>query len=266
MKLKHKVEHPFVLTVISGKGGVGKSMASVNTASMLSQMGYRTAVLDVDLGLANCATLLNESVSFTVSDWILDRCTLEDLPINAAGITLITGANDPEQANINTEVLMDALDQVLNFLKDQHDIIIIDTPAGAGEMALWALDAAQIGTLVLVDEPAAISDAYRLCKYIYNIDPEYHFASIVNFADNEESAESTTNRFNTILNYFLNKKAQNLGFIPASKSVKKALLSQSTLLESGADKEVLKEIEFIAYNIIALAANQKHTKLKPISL
>lgn len=266
MTTQKTINQPFVFTVISGKGGVGKSMASVNTAAMLLKMGYKTAVLDVDLGLANCATLLNEQVTVTVSDWINGRCSLENLPQKASGITLVTGANEPAHANISTEVMMDALDQVTEFLKQDHDFIIIDTPAGAGEMALWALDTSEIGTLVLVDEPAAISDVYRLCKYVYNIDPQYRFASIVNFAESEETAESTLNRFNTILNYFLQKQSHYLGFIPASQCVKKAVMQQTTLLESGADETVLKEIEFIAHNIIAVAANhkQQQPQLKPV--
>lgn len=258
------IKEPFVYTIISGKGGVGKSMTSINTAAMLSKMGYRTALLDVDLGLANCATLMNEQVPASVSDWINGRCSLEKLPRDASGLTLITAANEPEQANISTEIMMDALDQVVRFLKQYHDFIVIDTPAGAGEMALWALDTADIGTLVLVDEPAAISDVYRLCKYVYNIDPEYRFASIVNFAESEDSAQSTQNRFNTILNYFLQKQTHYLGFIPASEQVKQAVQQQCTLLDFGTEDSLLNELEFIAHNLVALAANQKNSEPKPV--
>ncbi|SMO95686.1 P-loop NTPase [Gracilimonas mengyeensis] len=264
MITQQNMNKPFVYTVISGKGGVGKSMASINTAAMLSKMGYKTALLDVDLGLANCATLMNEPVRATVTDWINGQCVLEELPQDASGISLVTAANEPAQANLSSELIMDALDQVVHFLKEYHDFVVIDTPAGAGEMALWALDTADIGTLILVDEPAAISDVYRLCKYVYNIDPEYRFASIINFADDEATAESTLNRFNTILSYFLQKKSHYLGFIPASKSVKDAVIQQTTLIESEAESEVLQELEFIANNLIALAANHEQSQLKPV--
>lgn len=262
MKLKHQMSSPFVYTVISGKGGVGKSMCSVNTATMLSKMGYKTAILDVDLGMANCATLINEPVIASVTDWISGDCKLEELPIVASGISLITAANEPDQTHLNMEVLMDALDQVLAYLKENHEFIIIDTPAGAGEMALWALDTSNVATLVLVDEPTAISDAYRLCKYIYNIDPEYNFATIVNFAENEYTAESTHNRFNTILKYFLNKQTHYLGFIPGAQSVKEAVSKQKTLLASNTEEHVLKELEFVAHNIVAFAASLQKKQIQ----
>lgn len=264
MTTEQNMNEAFIYTVISGKGGVGKSMVSVNTAAMLHKLGYKTALLDVDLGLANCATLINEPVHATVAGWINGEYVLEDLPQSAAGITLVTAANEPAQANLSTELMMDALDQVVQFLKQTHDFVVIDTPAGAGEMALWALDTANTGTLVLVDEPAAISDVYRLCKYVYNIDPEYQFSSIINFAEDESSAESTLNRFNTILSYFLQKKSHYLGFIPASESVKEAVHKQTTLIESEAESNVLQELEFIANNLIALAANHEQSQLKPV--
>lgn len=258
------INQPFVLTVISGKGGVGKSMTSINTAAMLTKLGYKVALLDADIGLANCATLLNEPVTATISQWMDGQCSLEDLPHYAAGITLVTGANSPEENKFEAEVFMDALDQVTTFLKGGHDFIIIDTPAGAGEMSLWALDTAQLGVLVLVDEPAAISDVYRLCKYVYHIDPEYHFASIVNFAENEASADDTSQRFNKILSYFLHKQIPYLGFIPASNSIRKAIQEQRSVLANEADAAVIDELKYIAHNILAYVQAKEQTLSKPV--
>lgn len=258
------INQPFVLTVISGKGGVGKSMTCINMAAMLTKLGYKVALLDADIGLANCATLLNEPVAATISQWMDGQCSLEDLPHQASGITLVTGANSPEENKFEAEVFMDALDQVTMFLKGGHDFIIIDTPAGAGEMSLWALDAAQLGILVLVDEPAAISDVYRLCKYVYTIDPEYNFAGIVNFAENEASAGDTFHRFSSILNYFLNKKIPYLGFIPASNYIREAIQEQRCIIENEADASVIDELKYIAHNVLAYANANEQTLSKSV--
>ena len=264
MNTKMKSDHPFIATVLSGKGGVGKSMSSVNIALRLHEMGYSTAIIDADLGLSNCAGFFNTEAKYTVVDWINGKCGLEHLPQSIDGITLVTGASEPGQTKVSTEIMMDALDQVAGFLHSTHDFVFIDTPAGAGEMVLWALDTANVGILVIVDEPAAISDVYRLCKYIYNIDPEYQFSGIVNFAENEQTAESTFKRFNTILNYFLNKQIQYFGFIPSSKAIKRSVNDQKPLIKgSGADGEI-KEIEFIAQQVIAYAANRSRSKLNPV--
>lgn len=261
MNIKRTTKQAYVAAVISGKGGVGKTMSSINIAVQLSKLGYKTAVLDADLGLSNCASFFNTQANYTVTDWVAGKCALEQLPQSKGKVTLVTGSSDPSTANIGTELMMDALDQVLNFLKQSHDFIIIDTPAGAGEMTLWSLDAANTGILVLVDEPAAISDVYRLSKYIYDIDPEYQFAGIVNFAESEQSADSTFKRFNTILNYFLKKQIPYFGFIPASERIKNAITEQRPLKAEAGDTKEIKEIEFIAQQVIACFADEQKQQL-----
>lgn len=261
MNLFEKSE-PFVFAVISGKGGVGKSISSINIAAMLNDMGYKVALIDADLGLANCATLLNEPVKATVCDWVKAECTLERLVQDCNGMSLVTTADEPGENTMSSEILMDALDQVTAHLKKTHDFIVIDTPAGAGEMTLWALDTAQLGVLILVDEPSAISDVYRLCKYVYSIDPSYQFASMVNFAESEDSARSTFKRFDTILSYFLEKKSVYLGFLPDHEIVRASVQKQHTLLSLDTKQAVTGELEFIAQNIISTSNRLEKPLLK----
>lgn len=266
MRKTDTTKQPFIISVISGKGGVGKSMTSVHTSEMLNAMGHKVALVDVDVGLSNCATLLNETVGASVSQWITGECSLEDLPQFCGGVTLVTGSDDPSQNKFHSDLLIDALDQVTAYLAGSHDFIIIDTPAGAGEMTLWALDRADLGAIVLVDEPTAISDVYRLCKYVYSMDPGYNFASIVNFAETEESAEDTYKRFNTILSYFLNKEISYLGFIPASAAIRKAVQQQQTLIRSNYNGVETMEMEFIAQNLVGIAGKTPASNLESTNL
>lgn len=237
LKKQIKMEKPLqnseskIIAVTSGKGGVGKSIATVNTAEILTYMGYRVAVVDADAGLSNVATLLNEHTTDAIDDWVVGNCYLEDLPHKLDPFTLVTVSNTPGMQNIESVQLMGAMDQVVTHLMATHDFIFIDTPAGAGEITLWSLDQADVGLLVLVDEPTAISDAYRLCKYVYSIAPDYPFASIVNFSVNEKTARSTTQRFNNILTYFLNKKVDDFGFIRSDDEIKKLVSNQHTILQ-----------------------------------
>lgn len=244
---------PFIFSVLSGKGGVGKSMTSVNLAEILSSTGYNVALIDADIGLSNCATLLNETVVASVAHWVNGDCSLEDLSHVTDKLTLITGSDSPSHS-YDIEILMDAMDQVILHLGHDHDIVIIDTPAGAGEISLWALDRSELGALVLIDEPTSISDVYRLCKYIYSIDPDYPFATIINQAKNKSTAEDTYQRFNSILKYFLNKELPYLGFIPFSEKVKESVNNQSSLIHSQqANEDILNELEYIAQHLIGLA-------------
>lgn len=250
MKQPTDTHQPFIIATVSGKGGVGKSMASVNIADTLLKAGYRVALLDADLGLSNCSTLLNEQVDATVMQWIQGSCGLEDLPHDSEGLTLVTGSDEPGHNEQDPELLMEAMDQVIIAMAEEHDFIIIDTPAGSGELGLWALDRAQLGMIMLVNEPTAISDVYRFCKYILNIDPTYPFASVVNFAEDESGAESIHRRFNTILHYFMNQEVSYLGFIPSSDQIRLSVQKQKPLTRMHPESPVNKEFEFIAHNIL----------------
>ncbi len=251
MKDHNNMHQPFILATVSGKGGVGKSMATINLADTLRTMGYSVAVIDADLGLSNCATLLNEQVDATVVQWIQGRCSMEDLPHDCEGLTLITGADKPGFSEQDMELLFEAMDQVIVALSGHYDFIFIDTPAGSGELSLWALDRAQLGMLILVNEPTAISDVYRFCKYVLQIDPTYPFASVVNFAENEDEAENIHERFNTILQYFMQQQVSYLGFIPASDQVRASVRNQVPLTRVRPQPEMLRELEFIAHNILS---------------
>lgn len=259
MKSAPEMEQPFILATISGKGGVGKSMSSVHMAEALQNKGYRVALIDADIGLSNCSTLLNEPVPATVGDWINNRCHLDDVLLDCPRLTLVTGSDNPDWKQVDPRQLLDGLDQIVHHLAENHDFILIDTPAGASEITFWSLDQADLGILLLMDEPTSISDVYRLCKYVYSIDPDYPFAGLVNRAAGEEDAEDTFQRFNSILHYFLKKKIPWLGFIPDSDQVRQAVRMQQTLLELAPDSPAQHEFNFIAEHLIGYARRQAET-------
>ena len=80
------------------------------------------------------------------------------------------------------------------------NFILIDTPAGASDLSFWALDRADMGLLVVVGEPTAISDVYRFCKFVLEVDPTYPFAAVVNFAENEEDFAKIISKINAQIN------------------------------------------------------------------
>lgn len=259
--LDHK---PFILATVSGKGGVGKSLASVNIAETLNLLGYRVAILDVDAGMANIATMFNQFPAYCVTDWIEDRCELNHIMEDAGGITLVTTANEPGPLTDKYDVLIQALDQVLDALSATHDFVIIDTPAGLGQLNLWALDRSRLGTIMLVDEPTSVSDVYRFCKYVLSIDPTYPFAVVVNMAQNEEAASQIHDKFNHIVKYFLQTEIPSMGYIPFSETIRQSIKKQVPVMRMEAEEEIEREFSYIAQNIVALAREMQRKDLQQV--
>jgi flagellar biosynthesis protein FlhG len=188
-----------VLTVVSGKGGVGKSVLSVNLATTLASEGRTVALLDADVGQGSCAYLVGP-----------------DSPVH-----LVTP--DPD---LGPTEAIEALEAQLVVLRSKADIILIDAPAGIGPTVRWALDRADAGLLVLVDEPTAIADAYALAKLTWHHDPSYPLAGVVNMVDSLLEATDVMERFSALTSHFLDRKILYGGWVPFSGAVRASVRKQ----------------------------------------
>lgn len=216
-----------VIAVASGKGGVGKSILSVNLAETLAVQGHSVALVDVDLGQGACALLLNEQPAGSVQEWVQRRAHKEQVfHRTASGITLVQGAAEAGRTPSQDNRLFTGLDTLLAELRRTHTFIVLDAPAGTDGAVRWALDRADLGLLVLVGEPTAISDAYRLARMIWEYDPDYPMCSVVNFADSEDEAASVADRFGKVTQHFTGRATNYLGWVPFSPLIRRSVAVQ----------------------------------------
>ncbi len=216
-----------IVTVASGKGGVGKSVFAVNLSETLARDGHRVALVDADFGQGACALLLNETPQASVLDVALHTARAEQVfHETSAGVTLVQGVADPRQLDGHESVLYAALDEVLRRLRATHEFIFIDAPAGVGDSVRWAFDRADLGLITLVGEPTAIADAYRLAKLVWHAEPAYPMAVAVNFTDTEDEARSVAFRFGKITERFVQRVPAYLGWVPFSAHVRRSVAEQ----------------------------------------
>lgn len=238
----------YVITTASGKGGVGKSIVSVNLAETLTKLGHRVAIIDADLGMSNCATLLNESIPGSAKDVVDGSLSVADIIHQTqSGLKIVTGS---DIAGIEHTSIYPVLDEVLLQLQNECDYILIDTPAGTSELSLWALDRSNLCTLIVADEPTVISDAYRFCKFVLEIDPDYPFGIAVNFADDAGNARDVANRFNMIVQHFLNRQLPFFGYVPIDERVRKSVHRQKPFVHDPELSELHRPLEEMAGEII----------------
>lgn len=251
-----------VLTIASGKGGVGKSVVAVNLAETLVQRGHRVALLDADVGQGACAVLMNEAPAHTAADLVRLDASVDDVcHTTAGGVTLIQSAREPScfTTDQQTRVLHLSLDEVLRAARRDHEFILIDTPAGTSGTVRWALDRADFSALVLVGEPTAIADAYRLAKLVWTTDATYPLGSIVNFAESAAEAESVAARFATITDRFVSQQPAHLGWVPFSKAVRTSVQEQTPAVR------VAPPVQTAFADLARVVAEGRHHDRQPIN-
>lgn len=222
------IHKSITLAIISGKGGVGKSLTAVNLAEMLCAQGRSVALLDVDFGQSASPVLLNESPAASVLDLVRHTAREADvLHRTVSGFTLVQGATEPGTADHHLPRLYETLDALVQRLRLTHEFILIDAPAGVDGPVRWALDRADGGLLVLVGEPTAISNAYHLAKLVWQSDATYPLSIVVNFADTEEEARSVAERFGLVTQHFTGQAPPFLGWIPFSSQLRRSVQEQT---------------------------------------
>lgn len=233
-----------VIATVSGKGGVGKSVTTINLAETLHATGHSTAILDADLGQGACSILLNETPAASLLEVARNEAHVEDaMMTTSSGITLLQAVSDPDYLEGYEEDLFAELDTLLPRLLREHTYVLIDAPAGIGEAVSWALDRADIGLLVTVGEPTAIADAYRLGRFIWGKDPAYPLCLLVNFAESKDEAMDISSRFNTITRRFTGQQAEFLGWLPYTPLMRASVMEQQPAVrEPGALREAFAAI------------------------
>ena len=154
-----------VITVTSGKGGVGKSNISLNLAIQLSKLGKKVVIFDADFGLANIEVMLGIRPGYNLSDVIFKGKNVNEIITSGPGnIGFVSGGSGVnELINLNSDQIH-LLVNVLYELDNIADIIIIDTGAGISENVMEMILSSSEILLVTTPEPASITDAYALLK------------------------------------------------------------------------------------------------------
>jgi flagellar biosynthesis protein FlhG len=237
-----------VITVTSGKGGVGKSNFTLNYALGLSAQGKKVVILDADVGFANIDVLMGAKPKKTLAELIHKEATLwEILESGPNGVEFIAGGSGfKELFDVGTEHYEYLVEQ-LSLLQGYADYVLIDTGAGLDAHTLRLLLAADEIFVVLTPEPTAITDAYALIKLVINRHPEARLQLVINRVQNTAEGRETAAKISLVAERFLQRQIPTLGILPDDPNVSKAVKRQVPFLlahpDTLASRSMIKLIE-----------------------
>jgi flagellar biosynthesis protein FlhG len=201
-----------VISVTSGKGGVGKSSVVANLALTIAAKGQRVLLMDGDFGLANLDILLDLRPKGTVRDVLFGGRDPSDILARVAQNLDILPASSGllEMTNIGLEE-KSALLEMMQSLENKYDVLLIDTGAGIGDEVTWLNSSAEEIIVVVTPEPTSIADAYAMIKVLNHKHKIKDFRLLVNQTRSEAEALRVYQQITAVSDRFLNVSIDYLG-------------------------------------------------------
>lgn len=220
-----------VITVTSGKGGVGKSNVSVNLAIQMSRLGKRAVILDADFGLANIEVMLGMRPQYNLADMMFRGKDVKDIICTGPeDIGFISGGSClREMTNLNKDQIL-SLVRTMYELDHYADVVIIDTGAGISDTVIELVASSSEVLLVATPEPTSITDAYALLKTLHRHDGFEAGSTSIKMIGNRiqsyEEGKELYLKLNTVVNKFLGMEMEYLGAIPYDECLPRAVMQQ----------------------------------------
>ncbi|MDH3645504.1 MAG: AAA family ATPase [Gammaproteobacteria bacterium] len=216
-----------VIAVTGGKGGVGKTCASINLTVALSHQKQKVLLLDADLGLANVDVLLGLHPRYNLSHVLSGECALEDIVIDGPeGIRVVPAASGRRRMADLSAAEHAGLITAFSELAFSFDVLVVDTAAGIANSVISFSQASQRVIVVVCDDPASITDAYALMK-VLSVDHQVReFHILTNMTRDAAEGRVLFNKLSRASEKFLDLRLQHFGNIAYDDFQRRAVQRQ----------------------------------------
>ncbi len=221
-------QEPKIISVVSGKGGVGKSLIAVNLSIAMNKLGKKVLLYDIDIGFGSVEILLGSSAKLTMKDYFQNKTSLDNIIMKTKyDIDIISGGLDVEDLvyfNIGNK---DSLFKDFSRVMSKYDFIILDFPPGYNENLENFYESSDFMVLITTSEPTSLINAYTFLKMmaVKGIDPdELHV--VLNMARDMKDARKCMERFIGVIERFIGMSPSATHIMRFDNSVRKSVENQ----------------------------------------
>lgn len=247
-----------VLSITSGKGGVGKTAVVSNVAISLAKQGKNVLIIDADLGLANVDVVLGLSPAYNLNHFFNGERTLEEVMVEGPhGVKILPAGSGVQQyTRLDGQLKMRLIDS-LDALEEHFDVVLIDTEAGISDNVTYFNVAAQDILVVTTPEPTAITDAYALMKLLSTQYHQKRFLLAVNSVRSADEGLDVFEKLTMVSGRYLDIFLDYLGCIPYDKKMHESVRQQQVMVDLFPDHKVAKSFNTLAETLIDAPINNQ---------
>lgn len=244
-----------IITVASGKGGVGKSNFTLNFALSLQAMGQKVLVFDADIGMANIDVLMGTSSPYNLYHLLYRQKSIQEIiQLGASGLPYIAGGSGMKELFSLSDRDLEFFAGQVEEIAQEMDYVIFDTGAGLSRENMRFIGAADECLIITTPEPTSITDAYALVKVMHGQENATPFRMIVNRVEDQQEAERVADKIAGVAKRFLQIDIPLLGYISDDVQVVKAVKKQVPYSLAYPNAKASRDIVKLAHHYLAAPA------------
>ena len=253
MNMQVEELRPLAISILSGKGGVGKSSLALNLAYALHNLGNKILLVDGDIGLANLDIMLGITPEKTIEDIIRKNVSPKDLFINLEREFdfLPAASGIPEIVDWDFDLKRAIMEKLNDVLRD-YKYTIFDLGAGIQESVIMFASMTPLRCIVITNEPTSLTDAYAVIKVLNIQRGVKHFFIIVNMVKSQKEGIVAFERLKKVCEKFLNLKINLLGVVEEDVAVANSIRTQTPFFKSSPYSKATKAITEIGKKLVYL--------------
>jgi len=237
---------PILVSILSGKGGVGKSVIAFNLAERAAALGLRTLLVDADLTCGNQHVLANIDPAEGLEAFARERVDLAESAV-AYGDNLAIlahGATGPIES-LSTAAQLAQFVARLRQQAASYDLVVIDHSSGISKSAAVFASASDVNLMVMIPELTSIADCYGLCKYLYESNGAIDCRLLLNRVESDGESEYIWSRFSAVAEQFLGRIPGLAGALIEDGAMRRSVAEQTPLAAISPKSLVLQSLESV---------------------
>jgi len=239
-----------LVSILSGKGGVGKSVTAFNLAETLASSGRRVLLVDADISTGNIHILANLKSDYGIREFADGRLSLaEAVRPFAPNFDILPSTSTGAAAEAGTVSGAVNIARQLRFQGTGYDLVILDHASGISDPATVIASASDLNLLMLVPELTSIADCYGLFKYLKQTNESVNCSLLLNRVEGDEEADYVRSKFLAVADRFLGDVPSFMGHLSEAIALRQSVARQEPVATVAPDSRIVRDFSALAQKL-----------------